>query len=194
MNKTFLLIALLALAAGCAQQMQLGKFGSAHQHADFKVYINNVPFNFSQEKYMVPLGPNGSDDTDCLNGTRLAHLHDMDGNVVHVHATGVTWGYFFSTLNMTWAGSCFTLDNGNSYCDNAASKWRFFINGTEVQNLMGAEIQDQSRVLFTYGATEAQISAQMASVTYGAQNESTGSYCGTVIAAKASNSSAPALS
>ncbi len=178
MRRLYPFILIFMLALGCASQVKLGAFGSAHEHADFKVYINGIPLNFSQEKYQSPLPPNGSDDSDCTNGTRLAHLHDGNGNVVHKHATGATWGYFFSTLNIALTDTCITIDNGSSYCNSGQEKWRYFVNGNEVSGIKDTEIQDLSRVLFTYGAGDAQIPWQLASVTNQSAHESTGPACG----------------
>ena len=164
-----------ALLLGCAQQPQLGAPGSAHEHADFRVYMDGVAYNFSQEKYMAAKSPNGEDN--CGNGTALAHLHDMDGDVAHKHATGVTWGYFFSTLNMSMDGACFILDNGTIYCNAGNAKWRYFINGSEVSPLSTTEIRDLDRALFTYNATGSQIEKQLASVTSKASQEQTGQFC-----------------
>ncbi len=179
---------LLALAMGCTQAPQLGAFGSTHEHADFKVYIDGQAYNFSQERYMTPTPPGGDDV--CGNDSRLVHLHDMDGNMVHTHATGVTWGYFFSTLNMSLTNGCLRLDDGASYCDSLDKRWRYFVNGTEVAGLKDQEIHNLDRVLLTYGATDAQIRAQMDSVTHEAEAEKEG--VGVCAPAPGGNGSAPA--
>ncbi len=170
-----ILLILVALLAGCTQQPQLGAPGSAHEHADFKVYMNGLAYNFSQEKYVEAKGADGEDN--CGNGTTLAHLHDMDGDVVHKHAIGVTWGYFFSTLNMSLEGTCFTLDTKNSYCNSGSARWRFFIDGAEMGSLATNEIHDLDRALFTYNATDIQIKKQLASLTNRASQEENGQFC-----------------
>ncbi len=169
------LVAMAALLLGCAQQPQLGAPGSTHEHADFKVYMNGAAYNFSQEKYMSALSPNGEDN--CGNGTALAHLHDVDGDVVHKHATGVTWGYFFSTLNMSMDGACFTLDNGARYCNSGNAAWRYFLNGRETGSLAATEMHDLDRALFTYNASDEEIRQQLASVTSKASQEQSGQFC-----------------
>lgn len=172
------LAAIFLFAAGCTlSNPQLGEFGSAHAHADFKVYVNGAAYNFSQEKYMTPELPGGEGENCGYTPGSLAHLHHMDGNLAHIHATGVTWGYFFSTLNMSMDGSCFRLDTGESHCNGGGKRWRFFVNGTEVQQLYGREIQNADRALFTYGADDAITPAQMASVTSEASNESEEQIC-----------------
>ncbi len=180
-------VALLALAVGCAQAPAMGAFGSAHDHADFRVYVDGQAYNFSQERYMTPTPPGG--DQVCGNDSRLAHLHDMDGDLVHVHATGVTWGYFFFTLNMSLANGCLRLDNGTSYCDSMDERWRYFVNGTEVSGLKDVRIRNLDRVLLTYGANDAQMREQMDSVAHKAGQEKEGA--GVCAPAAGGNGSAP---
>ena len=59
-----------------------------HEHVDFKVYLDGKEYNFSKEKYM-------SEENKTLS--QIIHLHDMDGNVIHKHANGVTLGQFFES-------------------------------------------------------------------------------------------------
>ena len=64
-----------------------------------------------------------------LNGNALStlvHLHDLNGDVIHVHAPGITLGMFFESLGMKLETKtdpksklqqyCFTDDQGNLYC------------------------------------------------------------------------------
>lgn len=173
--KQLALLILAALLAGCAQQPQLGVAGSAHEHADFKVYVNGAAYDFSQERYMGAKGADGEDN--CGNGTTLAHLHDMDGEVVHKHATGVTWGYFFSTLGMDLSDSCLVLDNGTSYCNWDGKSWEHFVNGGRVNSIKDLEINDLDRALLTYGASYEEVVQQDASVTHKALQEENSQFC-----------------
>jgi hypothetical protein len=170
-------VAISLLVMGCTLPGQMGKFGSAHEHADFKVYINGVHYNFSQAKYMTP--DIGGGEQNCgANDTALAHLHDMDGDVVHKHATGVTWAYFFSTLNITMSENCIVFDDGSSYCNYGSAKWRYVLNGKEYWSIAGLEIHDLDRALFTYNATDEQVKGQFDNVTYKAATEDSGGSCG----------------
>jgi hypothetical protein len=170
--------AAIAIAAflvfGCAAQPALGEMGSAHDHADFKVYLNGQAYNFSQEKYMTP---SGAGEECGGNSTLPAHLHDMDGNLAHKHATGVTWSYFFSTLNMSFKDGCLVLDTGEKYCETGSAKWRYFLNGSELGGLLGREITQGDRALFTYNASDSEIAAQIDSVTNESAYEETVNYC-----------------
>jgi hypothetical protein len=162
------------LIFGCSQAPKLGAIGSAHEHADFKVYVNDVEFNFSQGKYMEEM-PNS---ISCSQSATLAHLHDMDGDVVHKHATGVTWGYFFSTLNMSFDDSCFSTDTGERHCNSGNAKWRFYVNRAEVGGIANREMHDLEKVLITYNATDEEIARQLDTITDKAKNQNTSEICG----------------
>jgi len=165
--------------ANLSQTWNFGKFDSAHEHADFKVYIENIPYNFSQAKYMSAV-PASSSVENCGDGSdgKLAHLHDMDGDVAHKHATGVTWGYFFSLLNISIDDTCMRFDDGKEYCDNGSKVWRYFVNGTEIPSISGYEIHQSDRVLITYGASDEQAKSQFATVTSKASQKDAANICG----------------
>ena len=71
--------------------------GSAHDHANFMVFINGEEINFALPQYIVK--------------AKEVHIEDMNGNVIHKHATGITLGYFFKTLGFKFDENCFVFDN-----------------------------------------------------------------------------------
>ena len=143
-----------------------------HYHADFLLYLNGVPYNFSQAKYMS--AENGSD----LN--QFIHIHDMNGKVIHLHRGGVTLGKFFNSLNMTFNPNCFVLDNGTAYCNSGSGSLKMYVqhlsednstnttrSGSWEQNYVmnNYQFNDLDRILITYGnETYTQIQEQMKSV------------------------------
>ena len=62
----------------------IGPLRSVHLHADVKVYINGKPIDFSQRKYQL--------------AARFTHFEDGIGDVIHTHATGLTLGHLFKSL------------------------------------------------------------------------------------------------
>jgi hypothetical protein len=98
--------------------------------------VNNQLVDFSDERYLTTLERQNS---------RYVHLHDPD-NVVHVHASGVTWEYFFRTINVTLDSSCLWV-RGEPLC-----KATFMRNSTIVPGLLEQEIQEGDRALFHFGA------------------------------------------
>ncbi len=121
------------------ESLSYGMPGSAHEHADFQLAINNQLVDFTNDYYLSYLGHERS---------RYVHLHEPD-NVVHKHSTGVTWGYFFETLNVTLNGECISV-RGSDIC-NAT----FIRNGEIIPNLLSQEIHEGDRALFHYGSGDA---------------------------------------
>lgn len=136
-----------------------------HLHADFALYINDQRWNFAQEKYMT--------DQNGQTLSTFVHLHDLDGNIIHVHAPGITLGDFFESLGMKLSPTCFVTDENtvtSRYCTtDSETTLHVFVNGTEIQDGSHYVMKDLDRILvavFTYGTeSPAAIQAQLASVT-----------------------------
>jgi len=148
--KRFLMLAAVLLLVACSAKPQIGPLGGIHTHADFKVYLDGKPVNFAQRQYMVKV--------------QYVHVEDMDGDVIHFHATGVTVGEFFRTLGMKFDGKCFVKD-GKNYCTDAQNTLKFYVNG-EPNELYGDYLtSDLDKMLISYGPKDENVSAQLASVT-----------------------------
>ncbi len=112
-----------------------------HVHADFKVYLDKNPINFSQSKYQ---------STSTKINHDFVHLHDDNGDVIHYHAKNISLSEFFNSLNMNFTNNCFIDDLNNSYCNNEDSKLRTFVNGIEIQNAPDYVANDLDRILIVY--------------------------------------------
>ncbi len=157
---------LVLLTAGCIETLFPPAKNEFHIHADIAIYLNGQKVNLAQEKYM-------SDANHALNP--FTHLHDMDGNVVHVHARNVSMGMFLESIGMKLEKECFTMDTGEKYCSNDANKlyvWingapeKIFVNGAIIENPADYVMQDLDQILITYGnETLAEQNNQFDSVT-----------------------------
>src|ERR671921_1880273 len=128
-----------------------GPVGSAHEHAAFAIKINGKQIDFSQPKYQVQ--------------SRLIHVEGGDGTTLHRHATGVPFDEFIKSVNMNIENGCFTLDDGNQYCNNEVNKLRFFINGNETESINNYVINPNDRLLVLYGNENAdQINQELAAL------------------------------
>jgi hypothetical protein len=128
-----------------------GPVGSAHEHAAFAIKINGKQIDFSQPKYQVQ--------------SRLIHVEGGDGTTLHRHATGVPFAEFIKSVNMNIENGCFTLDDGNQYCNNENNKLRFFINGNETESINNYVINPNDRLLVLYGNENAdQINQELAAL------------------------------
>jgi hypothetical protein len=128
-----------------------GPVGSAHEHAAFAIKINGKQIDFSQPKYQVQ--------------SRLIHVEGGDGTTLHRHATGVPFDEFIKSVNMNIENGCFTLDDGNQYCNNEVNKLRFFINGNETESINNYVLNPNDRILVIYGNENAdQINQELAAL------------------------------
>lgn len=154
---TLVYFLITSLGAGQKLSQGMGAVGSQHVHVDFKVYLDGRPFDFSQPRYQV----------------RAEHVHveDGDGDVMHVHATGVKIGYFFSTLGMKFNSTCFAAER--AYCSNGNRTLKFFVNGVPGEEWEKYVLHGQDRILISYG-NETDLTSQLISITNKAQALDTG--------------------
>ena len=146
--KILILLLSLLFIASCAQA--IGPVGSTHQHAIFKVFIEGNQINFSQDKYMVR--------------SQYVHIESGDGETIHKHATGITIGYFFKTINFDFDKKCFKTDSGENLCNDNENTLKFYINGIKSEEYGNHEIKDGEKYLITYGnESEEEIQKQLES-------------------------------
>jgi hypothetical protein len=113
-----------------------------HIHADFKVYLNGKAIDFTQAKYQ---------STEAKHLDENAHLHDGNGNVMHIHKAGITLGYFVNTLGMEFKKDCFTLDTKEKFCSAGSMRLQLIVNGKEHFEMDQYVPQDLDHILITYG-------------------------------------------
>lgn len=137
------------------KQLQLiagvGNYDSTHEHADFRLYVNGKEIDFTKPEYQVK--------------HPLVHVEDPDvaPNVIHKHATGITYGMFFTTLGVQ-IGDCLTV-NEKSFCDLNGRTVKYYLNGQIVPDLEDVEIQDLDKVLVSYGAESlSELQTQLSSI------------------------------
>jgi len=151
-----LAIILTFFLVGCSEKTSLGPYGSTHTHMDFKVYVLGNQVNFDLPRYQV------MED--------LTHVENNDGGMIHVHATGLTLGYFFKSLGFGLT-DCFILDTGNQYCDLGKATLKVYLKsaGSDWEQLSSPVdyiLQDLDKILVTYGSEdEEEIKKQQESVT-----------------------------
>jgi protein-disulfide isomerase len=130
---------------------------AVHIHFNLKVYIDGKPVDFTLAKYQ---SANGKDLNEDI------HLHDGNGDVVHIHKKGVTLKEFFTSLKMELTKTCLTDDLKNKNCTDAAKKLQMFVNGQPNNQFESYEPKDLDRILITYGSeTDAVIKQQEAAVS-----------------------------
>ena len=129
----------------------IGPLRSTHIHADVKVYINGNAVDFSQRKYQL--------------ASRFIHFEENNGDVVHVHATGLTIGHLFKSLGMDFSNNCIKIE-GQNYCNENNEKLKFYVNGQSNNEFDNRVIKDMDKYLISYGNEDnAAIQKQLNSVT-----------------------------
>lgn len=155
-----LIIAAVVIAGNILLQQGsegIGVVGEIHYHADFAVYLNGERYNFSQEKYM---------STENKSLSNFAHFHDMDGNIIHKHAEGVTLGFFLDTLDISLNDSCLILDDDTPYCNDGEKILKMYVNGKENDDFSDYDIHEEDKILISYGdESEEEIQSQLDSLT-----------------------------
>jgi len=116
----------------------LGNYGSDHVHADFAVFVNGQEFDFDKPEYIL-VHP----WTHIDPGTDNVH-------VIHSHATGITYGQFFSTIGID-LGDCLTI-NDKEFCNKNGRVGTYYLNGKIIPTLAFEEVSDLDKVLITYGS------------------------------------------
>lgn len=128
-----------------------------HLHADLRVFVDGAAIDFSQDKYQSTKEHELNPET---------HFHDGVGNMVHVHAAGVTLNDLFGSLDMNLSRDCLQLDSGESKCATGEQKLRLYVNGTESADAGDYLIKDLDRVLVFYGQpTTTAIERELAAVS-----------------------------
>ena len=116
-----------------------GKLGDEHEHASMLVRIFGDKFDFAAPSYQVK--------------SAWIHFESSDGNTIHRHASGVTLGYLFDSLNLQINEECFNFppSDGRKFCTNEDYSIKYYINHQAVGDISSYVIQDQDRILISYG-------------------------------------------
>jgi hypothetical protein len=120
-----------------------------HFHANFAMYINWTKFDFSKPEYMEPVA-------SCklwwawIKPSERVHLHEKNGDTVHVHADWVTWGHFFANNGMTFSNNHITLDDWRVFNANEKKKITFVLDWVVVDDPFNKMIESEDRLLINF--------------------------------------------
>ena len=125
-----------------------GKLGDEHEHASLLVRIFGDKFDFSATTYQIK--------------NSWIHFEESDGNTIHRHSSGITLGYLFETLSIGIDENCYVFSDGRQFCTNEDYSLKYFINGDSVNSINDHVVQDDDRILISYGGeTKEQITEQL---------------------------------
>ena len=114
-----------------------GKLGDEHIHASLLVSIFGDKFDFSTPNYQVK--------------TPWIHFENQDGDTIHRHSTGVELEFLFNSMSVGVDENCFVFPDGRQFCNNEDYSLKFYINQQLVKDLRQYVIQEDDRILITYG-------------------------------------------
>lgn len=113
---------------------------SVHSHADFKVYVSGVPFNFAKPEYFMK--------SAFIHVDNNQSQEDASG-VLHMHAKNAPLWLFFRSLGM-----------------NVSKDSKFYLNGKKVDSWENYVFQDLDKLLISYGPeNDPDIERQIKSIT-----------------------------
>ena len=125
-----------------------GILGDEHEHASVLVRIFGDKFDFAATTYQIK--------------SSWIHFEESDGNTVHRHSSGVTLDWLFDTLNILIDEDCYNFADGRQFCTNEDYSLKYFINGDRVNSIHDYVVQDDDRILISYGGeTEEQMNQQL---------------------------------
>ena len=125
-----------------------GKLGGEHEHASLLVKIFTDKFDFSVPSYQIK--------------SSWIHFEESDGTTIHRHASGVTLGYLFDSLNIGINSECYIFPDGRQFCTNEDYSLKYYINHQIVDDISDYVIQEGDRILITFGnETPEQIEEQL---------------------------------
>jgi len=125
-----------------------GRLGGEHEHASLLVRIFSDKFDFSVPSYQIK--------------SSWIHFEESDGTTIHRHASGVTLGYLFDTINIGIDNQCYIFPDGRQFCSNEDYSLKYYINHQIVNSISDYVVEDGDRILITYGdETPEQIEEQL---------------------------------
>ncbi len=114
-----------------------GRLGDEHSHASLLVKIFGDDFDFSTPNYQIK--------------TSWIHFEDQDGKTIHRHSTDVELEYLFNSLSIGLSDKCFIFPDGRQFCTNTDYSLKYFINHDEVDDIRKYVIEEDDRILISYG-------------------------------------------
>lgn len=151
-----------------APNAKIGRLGSQHIHAEWKIYINGKAFDFT------PFGDRHErqmkGDKSITDTSVFIHIHpksgqEKAGDILHMHATGVPLSLFFESLGMKFTKDCIEVSATEKYCNDNKNILKFYVN-EKPNDLYGEYVfSDLDKILISYGPKNEDIREQLASIT-----------------------------
>ncbi len=153
------------LECNMVSNAKMGVLGSQHIHADWKIYIDNMPLDFSDKSHMERMR-NNMPVSSFIHVDSGAPVPEKTGDALHMHATGIPLWVFFNSIGMDFNKECITLENKEKFCNEEDKNLKFFVNGKENSEFENYVFSDLDKILISYGdESEEETKNQLASIT-----------------------------
>ena len=124
------------------------QFIPPHFHANFMMYIDGERVDFSDDKYMEDVS--GCSLTWLMYPKDRVHLHENNGDTIHIHDQWVSWGHFFANNWFTFGSNYIALDDGRVLNSTDENKMTFVLNWNVVENPFNTLIKSEDRLYINY--------------------------------------------
>ena len=125
-----------------------GNLGGEHVHSSILVRIFGDKFDFSVPSYQIK--------------SSWIHFEESDGTTIHRHASGVTLGYLFDSINIGIDEKCYIFPDGRQFCTNEDYSLKYYINHQPVSSINDYVFEDGDRILISFGPeTPEQVEEQL---------------------------------
>lgn len=125
-----------------------------HYHANWAVVVNGEQLDFSADRYMQSVVRCAG--TEVVDPAERVHMHNNEGEVVHVHHTGVAWGHFLDNLGMDAGSDYLVVDGQRRFFDGERGTLKFVLNGFVVGEISTLPVEPGDRLLISYGPETSQ--------------------------------------
>jgi hypothetical protein len=138
-----------ALALGLARLAFAPLNPSTHHHANWAIFVDGEPLDLSGDRYMEEVSACSASDQGILPTQRI-HLHENNGEVVHVHHPGATWGALMANLDMSLGDDHLFTAEGARYFDGEEERSIVFVlNGIAVPSVHNRVVASGDRLLIS---------------------------------------------
>lgn len=107
------------------------------------------------------------DDTYGFSSPEF-HLKDDKINIepaqpdlIHRNSPDATLGYFFQTIGIKLTQNCLVLPDSREFCSDSSYSLKFFVNDKEEQDVAKYLINEDDKILISYGSSEQEIAKQL---------------------------------
>lgn len=117
----------------------VGDLGSQHIHSHLTIMVNGKAIDFAKPQFQMQ--------------HTFIHFEDSDGTTIHVHATGLTLGHLFKSLDGEINLNCMKIEF-KEYCSKAypdGDKLKVFVNNNRIFDPSNYVFKNMDRILVVYG-------------------------------------------